>query len=120
MAIRRGEPPEAYEQFPFRVLMVFRNAERRNNTAEKLLHVHPPILTQVWLSTFAEITADPFGPIWITPNEYRQMTKGTPFDKDRSFDPVRYHRQSQREDWIDSRVKKLSVIANTLFQFGRP
>src|ERR1017187_788306 len=60
-AVRNGAPRSEYEQFPFRVLMVFKNAERRNNTAKRLLNNHPPILTQICLTTVAEVTADPLG-----------------------------------------------------------
>jgi len=50
-----------FKEYPFRVLFVFKTAERRNNTAERLIQGNPPILTQVWLTTFSEATADPFG-----------------------------------------------------------
>jgi hypothetical protein len=49
-----GQPPEHFRQFPFRVLWIFRNAERRNNAAESFLRHHPPILTMAWLTTFDE------------------------------------------------------------------
>ena len=79
-AERHGAPRSAGKDYPFRVLMVFQNAERRNNTAEELLRVNPPIYTQVWLTTLAEIKADPLGTIWIWPGSYREATQETPFD----------------------------------------
>src|ERR1700730_18293993 len=57
LAARQGRPRTEFEQFPFRVLIVVRNAERRNNLCERLLALRPPILSQVWLSTLTEATA---------------------------------------------------------------
>jgi hypothetical protein len=51
-AVRNGATRDQFEKFPFRVLMVLQNAERRNNTALHLLQNIPPILTMVYLSTF--------------------------------------------------------------------
>jgi hypothetical protein len=62
-----GHPPEHFRQFPFRVLWIFRNAERRNNAAESFLRHHPPILTMAWLTTFDELVKNPLGNIWIRP-----------------------------------------------------
>ena len=36
-AVRNGASRSAFKEFPFRVLMILKNAERRNNTAEGLL-----------------------------------------------------------------------------------
>lgn len=114
LAARNGKPRSVFADFPFRVLMVFKNAERRNNTAETLLQTQPSILTQVWLTTFAEATADPLGPIWIRPLDYREATKGTPFDPTRRRDSI-YRRQSEREAQVDASVGKhrLLVQRNT-------
>ena len=78
-AVRNGATRDNFKKFPFRVLMVFKNAERRNNTALRLLQNTPPILTMVYLSTFEEVTHDPTGAIWIRPLDYRAATEGTPF-----------------------------------------
>lgn len=56
---------------PFRVLWIFRTVERRDHAAEHLLHHRPPILTQAWMTTMNELIADPFGPIWVRPIDYR-------------------------------------------------
>jgi hypothetical protein len=58
-AIRNGASRESYKEFPFRVLMVFKTAERRSNTAERLLQKNLPIFKQVCLSTLEEVIRDP-------------------------------------------------------------
>ena len=78
-AVRNGATRDDYKKFPFRVLMVFKNAERRNNTALRLLQNTPPILRLAYLSTFEEVTHDPTGAIWIRPLDYREATERTPF-----------------------------------------
>lgn len=112
-AIRNGAPRSAFKDYPFRVLMVFKTAERRNNTAERLLQGKPPILTQVCLSTFEEVTADPLGAIWICPADYREATKGTPFDTDHQSGAGGYKRQTAREQFVGQRVKKFPVLLKT-------
>jgi hypothetical protein len=71
LAERNGRPREEFEDFPFRVLIVARTPERRDNLCDRLLSLHPPILSQVWLSTTAEAVADSFGAVWIRPVDYR-------------------------------------------------
>jgi hypothetical protein len=66
-AVANGASRSAYKEYPFRVLIVLKSAERRENTADKLLHGNPPIRTLVYLSTLSEATADPVGKIWIRP-----------------------------------------------------
>jgi hypothetical protein len=77
--------------------MVFKTAERRNNTAERLLQKAAPILTQVRLSTFAEVTETPLAGIWINPADYRDATKGTRFDTEQCRQSWGYRRQTERE-----------------------
>lgn len=108
LAARSGRPRSEYEQFPFRVLMVFRNEERRNNTAERLLNIQPPILSQVWLTTFGEMTTVPLGAIWITPREYREVIKDTTFAAKPSSGL--YRRQPERELLVESTVTKSSLF----------
>lgn len=110
-AVRNGGVRDDYRQFPFRVLMVFKSAERRNNTAERLLQITPPILTMVWLATFADVAANPLGPIWIRPSEYRDATKGTPFDAERQASSYVYRRNTEREAFVESRIQKRSLLA---------
>lgn len=110
LAVRNGQHRSAYKDFPFRVLFVFKSAERRNNAAERLLQNQPPIFTQVWLTTMAEVLADPLGEIWIRPVDYRDATEGTTYAPGaaRGF---RYTRQSAREELVESRVKKHQLLA---------
>ncbi len=109
-AVRSGGTRDDYKQFPFRVLIVFKTAERRNNTAERLLQHTPPILTQAWLTTFAEVTADPFGAIWVRPTDYRDMTKGTAFDAERPGQTFTYRRNAAREAFIESKILKRRLL----------
>lgn len=110
-AVRNGVPRSEYQQFPFRVLMVFKNAERRNNTAERLLNCNPPILSQIYLTTFAEVKTDPLGPIWIEPKDYRAVTDGTPFDTSRQTPTFVYRRQPERETLVERHIRKQSIFA---------
>lgn len=66
-AEQRGGCRAEYEQYPFRVLTVFKTANRRDNIAQRLLNMNPPVKTMVWMTTIAEALNDPLGPIWIRP-----------------------------------------------------
>jgi hypothetical protein len=77
-AARNGAEPSDYKEYPFRVLMVFKTAERRNNTAERLLQNTPPIFTQACLTTIEEATTNPLGPIWLHPRPTARRSKARP------------------------------------------
>jgi len=109
-AVRHGATRDDYKNYPFRVLMVFKTDERRNNTAKHLLQNTPPILTQVWLTTLAEVMADPLGAIWIRPSEYRDVTKNTPFDAERPTQGILYRRNAKREAFIESKIQKRRLL----------
>jgi hypothetical protein len=109
-AVRNGAPRSDYSQFPFRVLMVFKSAERRNNTAERLLNCNPPILSQVCLTTLAEVTTNPLGPIWIEPKDYRTVTDGTPFDTSRLRPSSMYRSQPEREALVEKKIRKFGLF----------
>ncbi len=111
-AIRNGATRDEFKKFPFRVLMVFKNAERRNNTALRLLQNNPPILTMVYLSTLEEVTHDPTGAIWIRPLDYREATKGTSFAPEKQTKTWGYQRQTARELFVGQKVKKRSILAD--------
>jgi hypothetical protein len=111
-AVRNGADRAAYKDYPFRVLMVLKSAERRNNTAEALLQNTPPIFTQVYLTTFGEVTTNPLGAIWMRPIDYRNATQGTPYDHERRRGSFGYRRQSAREDLVEMKVKKLQILAD--------
>ncbi len=101
-----------FKQYPFRVLFVFKTAERRHNTAERLIQGNPPILTQVWLTTLSEVTADPFGAIWIRPVDYRDTIKGTQFERDLGHVRPEYSRDGAREQFIEARVRKNALMSS--------
>lgn len=109
-AVRKGASRTEVDSFPFRVLMVLKSAERRNNTAERLLQNVPPILTMVWLATLADVITDPLGPIWFRPSDYRDVTNGTPFSSDRANRGFMYQRQSGRELFVEAKIKKLRLL----------
>jgi hypothetical protein len=111
-AVRNGATRDDFKKFPFRVLMVFKNAERRNNTALRLLQNSPPILTMVYLSTLEEVTQDPTGAIWIRPLDYRAATEGTPFALEKQPKTWGYRRQTARELFVEQKVRKQRILAD--------
>jgi hypothetical protein len=111
-AMRNGATRADYKQFPFRVIMVFKSAERRNNTAERLLQGAQPIFKQVCHATLEDVTRDPFGAIWIRPFDYREATKGTQFIADRPRETWQYKRQAEREAFIEQHIQKHSILAD--------
>jgi hypothetical protein len=109
LAARHGRPHKEFEQFPFRVLIVVRNTERRNNLCERLVSLRPAILSQIWLTTFQEGIADPLGAIWVTPYLYRTAVAGSPFASFQQ-DPAIYRRSIEREIYVEGRVEKQSLL----------
>jgi hypothetical protein len=111
LARRFGAPAAAYEEYPFRVLIVCRTAERCNNIAVSMLTRTPPILTMVWLTTLDDLCGNPLGPIWIRPTDYREATRGTPFDP--YPPPARdgYKRQLNREEHVCSKVSRRALFS---------
>ena len=109
-AVKNGAARSAYKEYPFRVLMVFKTAERRNNTAERLLQNTPPIFTQVCLSTLDEVKQDPLGAIWIRPLDHREAVKGTPFDPEQRQQQLGYQRQTARDLFVEQNMKKLPLL----------
>jgi hypothetical protein len=113
LAERFGRHRSEYKDFPFRVLMVFKNAERRNNMAERLLAGSPPILTHVWLSTFDEVLAQPLGSIWVRPRDYRDAVAGTEYARSPSHLQPIYRRQTDRESHIEAHVQRQPLLQPT-------
>jgi hypothetical protein len=109
-ALKQGGTRQEYKDYPFRVLIILKNAERRNNTAERLLLNNPPIFTQALLTTFAEAKNDPFGKIWIQPFDYREVTRGTPFDPEHRRTTPEYRRRTEREILVEGRIKKHGLL----------
>lgn len=109
-AVWNGATPAEAKLYNFRVLVTFRNEERRNNTAARLLQHNPPILTQTYLTTIDEALSNPFGPIWMCPVDYRKTTAGTVFDPYRVEQGWMYRRQSVRERLVADRVTKRRLL----------
>ena len=105
LAVRFGHPRSDYKAFPFRVLMVFRTTERRNNAADAMLRLTKPIRQMVWTTTQDELLNEPLGAIWVRPADYEAVTKGTPFDSERHRDLI-YRRQTERERLVETGVAK--------------
>lgn len=114
-AVKNGATRDCFKEYPFRVLFVFKSAERRNNMAERLLQNTPPILTLVYLTTFAEVKADPLGPIWIRPLDYREVTKGTHHDPEGRSQQFGYKRQTARELFIELKIRKIRLLEGSTF-----
>jgi hypothetical protein len=110
LAARNGRPHADFAHFPFRVLVVVRNAERRNNLCERLLALRPPILSQVWLTTFAEGTADPLGPVWVRPLDYRRAAATTGFHVPLLAVDGVYRRRAEREARVEPALEKVALI----------
>jgi hypothetical protein len=111
-AVRNSATRSDFKKFPFRVLMILKTAERRNNTAERLLQNNPPILTQVYLSTFEEVIANPLGAVWIRPIDYRNATDGTPFETGKRREKRGYKSQPAREIFVETKIKKQLLLAD--------
>jgi hypothetical protein len=71
-AQRSGALRTEYKKHPFRVLIVFKSTERRNNFAQRILSQTPRILTQLYLSTFDEVVTRPLDSIWMRPVDFRK------------------------------------------------
>jgi len=69
LALKFGAPKEAFNEYPFRVLIVCKSEARRDNVAANLLKVNPPILKQCWMTTLQEVTTDALGEIWKKPED---------------------------------------------------
>ena len=106
----RGGTRERFEEYPFRVLMIFPTAERRNNTAERLLLLEPPIKTLVWSTTMPEIMSDPLGQVWLRPVDYQHAIAGTPFASFGVGQLGKYRRQVDRDAMVETKVAKHRLL----------
>jgi hypothetical protein len=108
-AVWNGVQRQKFEDFPFRVLLVVENAERRNTVAEQMAHHSPPILSIVYLTTQAELEANPLGTIWVRPVDYLKAVAGSPYENPK---PSRYGqaRRSSRDLLVDERLKKTILL----------
>jgi hypothetical protein len=110
-ALKNGATIADFKEYPFRVLIVCKSAERRNNTALRLIQSNPPVFTQAYLTTLAEATIDPFGPVWLTPAAYRDAAKGSPFDTEHAPARQLYRSQPEREAFIEKNALKCPLLS---------
>jgi hypothetical protein len=110
LARRFGAPAAAYEEYPFRVLIVCRTVERRNNIAVSMLTRTPPILTMVWLTTLEALCRDPLGLIWIRPLDYREATRDSAFDPFRALAAAAYVRKQVREEFVEGVISRQQLL----------
>jgi hypothetical protein len=110
-AERMGGSREKPEEYPFRVLFILKTEERRNNTAETLLRLNPPIFTQVWLATLDDVMCDPLGTIWVRPVDYRDATADTAFSPERRDTQRAYLRNAARETFVRQNVKLSNLLS---------
>jgi hypothetical protein len=110
-AERCGCAAEEFKRHPFRVLVVLQNAERRNNTAERLMNCSNPIRFQAWLTTLPEVLENPLGNVWIAPQDYALATEGTAYAPERRRDLKFYVRRPERERLVEERI-----VRRTLFE----
>jgi hypothetical protein len=114
LAKRFGASAEAYEQFPFRVLIVCKSDERRNNIAAALLARRPPILTLVWLTNFDDLCRNALHPIWIRPIDFRGTTAGSPPTRSMSAESCDYKRDVRRDTHVRSATPRHPILTTTL------
>jgi hypothetical protein len=109
LAMLHGAPRADFEQYPFRVLMVVKNAERRNNLADRLINGNPQVRTHTWITTIDEVLQNPLGAIWIRPQDYANSVRDTPFAT-----PLQprfgYQRQGSRNAHIEKAVQKRALL----------
>jgi hypothetical protein len=109
-AERNGAPRESFREYPFRVLVVLKTEERRNNFAERLLWNEPPILSQVWLSTHSEASSDPLGPIWMRSQDYRDALSQAGMLLDAPRNGFGYQRRAARDAHVARSVPKMHLV----------
>lgn len=110
-AEKSGGRRSNFKDYPFRVLIVCKTEERRNNTAAQLIQGNPPIFTQVWLTTLKEVTTTPLSAIWIRPLDLRDALADTPFAESSLRPRTLYQRQAAREALIRAKVKKHLLLS---------
>jgi hypothetical protein len=101
---------EKFERYPFRVLIIVANEERRNNLAERLLQLNPPILGLAWIAVTAAALQSPLGSIWMTPADYRAAVDKSLFQYGSEVITGSYRRQVHREMIVHQRVKLRPLI----------
>jgi hypothetical protein len=109
-ALRCGADAGEFRRYPFRVLIVLENAERRNNLAERLMNCRPPVKFQTWLTTRAEVLRDPLGKVWVCPLDYAHATAGTVYAPEHWRGTEGYVRRPERERLVEARIVKRTLF----------
>lgn len=109
-AVRNGAQRSQFKDYPFRVLMILKNAERRNNIAARLVVGTPQILSFVCLTTHDEVVKDPLGSIWICPMDYRDAVKGSRFEGSPELNLPTYKHQTERDELVAERIRRRKIL----------
>lgn len=110
LAQRFGAHSSSFKSYPFRVLIVVKTQERRNNLLERLIHCSKPVNGMIWVATLKELKEGPLDAIWINPRSYLIGLKGTAFDPSKSSDQFVYIRRVEREQLVAEVVSKLKLF----------
>jgi hypothetical protein len=110
-----GQPRSEFKKFPFRVLIVLKTAERRNTVAVQLLEGRPQILTHSWLTTLAEVIADPLGSIWVRPKDYLALEQE--YAKlQNAWNGRVFRREAAREQSIEAKIAKHRLLGSDMIE----
>jgi hypothetical protein len=109
-ALRCGVDADKFRRYPFRVLIVLENPERRNNLAERLMNCRPAVKFQAWLTTRAEVLHDPLGKVWVCPLDYAHATAGTVYAPEHWRGTDSYVRRPERERLVEERIVKRTLF----------
>lgn len=74
MAERFGVERDRFSEFPFRVLLICKSIQRKNNVATRFLRNEPPLLTQVWMAIITDAISSPLNSLWSTAKDYGAPT----------------------------------------------
>jgi len=102
---------ERYKEYPFRVLMVVESAERRNNAADFMLRF-TSTKESVLMTTLDELKRDPLGAIYVSPLDYYEATKGTPYEvtKEEWHPNRKYVRNVARDRFVEGVIHKNPLL----------
>jgi Replication-relaxation len=117
-ALRCGGSVEQFREYPFRVLVILQNQERRNNLAERLMNCSPPVKFQTWLTTLSEVLADPLGKVWVCPLDYAHATANTAYAPEHWRGVGTYVRRPERERLVEERVQKRTLFEDAISTTG--
>jgi hypothetical protein len=109
-AVRCGAEAGEFRTYPFRVLIVLENPERRNNLAERLMNCRPAVKFQAWLTTRPEMLRDPLGRVWVCPLDYAHATSGTVYAPEHWRGTESYVRRPERERLVEERIVKRTLF----------